>query len=155
MKPFSTMRPGTGLPKRSYASSVLFIVAAFAAGFSSCSKPPQQQSDAPDQTYTVRGRIDALPHTSSDRFLHVHHERIPDFVSSDGRVVGMKEMSMAFPALARNLSLDGFSVGDPVELTFEVRWKGRDRTTVTSIRKLTDDIQLQLNDPSPSNADKK
>ncbi len=69
--------------------------------------------------YTVRGRITMLPDPAMPASeLMVFHEAIAAFRNPDGSL-GMRSMNMAFPA-APGLSLAGVSVGDPVEITFEV-----------------------------------
>lgn len=95
-------------------------------------------SEARHPTYTTRAVIEGLPSADGKRFLSMHHEAIPDFADKSGKVVGMKEMVMPFPGLAPGVSLEGFAVGDAVEVTFEVRWNEVPRTVVTSIRKLAE-----------------
>lgn len=85
----------------------------------------------PDQTYTVRGIIERLPAPGAP--LIVHHQPIPEFIGRDGTVVGMKEMSMEFAHVAPGVALASHKVGDPILLTFEVRWKSEPRSLVTAI----------------------
>lgn len=94
------------------------------------------------KTYVTRGIITELPDGTSKRYLTVHHETIEFFEDRTGSVVGMKEMIMPFPDLA--VDLEGFEVGQAVELTFEVRWNQPPRTLVTSIVKLNKDTTLKL-----------
>ena len=90
---------------------------------------------APAKTYTVNGRIEQLPDPAvKGSMLTVHHEDIPGFVSREGKVVGMNSMSMPFPP-APGVSLEGLTVGDEVELTFEVRWDRIPIQQATAIRK--------------------
>ncbi|GJQ30561.1 MAG: hypothetical protein HBSAPP03_24450 [Phycisphaerae bacterium] len=84
-----------------------------------------------DQTYTVLGTIEQLP--ADGRPLMVHHQPIPEFVGKNGRVVGMREMTMEFANLAPGVSLSGLKAGDPISMTFEVRWNATPRTRVTAI----------------------
>jgi Cu/Ag efflux protein CusF len=105
---------------------------------------------APDQTYTVRGRIvdlpDAVRPASS---FQVRHEAIDDFMNAEGHVVGMDAMVMPFTP-ARELSLEGFAPGDVVELVFEVRWKTLPRSRVTELRRLPPDTPLEFREARPS-----
>lgn len=99
-----------------------------------------------DATYTVRGRIDGLPTPDGKSYLHIHHEDIPDFKGRDGKVTGMNEMSMDFLGIAPGVDLSQLKVGDPIEFTFEVRWKSDPRSLVTKIVKLPPDTKLRLSD---------
>ncbi|MDX2131888.1 MAG: copper-binding protein [Planctomycetota bacterium] len=123
----------------SLVRGVVLVLASFAAlALGACARelPP------PDQTYTVRGRIDALPQPPAP--LAIHHELIPEFLDRTGKVVGMREMVMDFPDLAPGVSLEGLKAGDPIEFTFEVRWKSDPRARVTRIVRLPDDTTLEL-----------
>jgi len=100
-----------------------------------------------DASYTVRGRIDGLPTPDGKGYLHIHHEDIPDFKGRDGSVTGMKEMSMDFLGVAPSVDLSQLNVGDPIEFTFEVRWKSDPRSLVTKIHKLPPDAKLNLSSP--------
>lgn len=97
-----------------------------------------------DATYTVRGRIEGLPTPDGKSYLHIHHEDIPEFKGRDGVVSGMQEMSMDFLGVASSVDLSQINVGDAVEFTFEVRWKGDPRSLVTSVKKLPPDTKLKL-----------
>jgi len=104
-----------------------------------------------DQTYTVRARIVELPDDSTKTALLAHHEAIPSFIGKAGTVTGMKEMAMEFAWIAPGAAPTDLKVGDPIELTFEVRWKSEPRTQVTAIRRLPADTALNLkalSDPS-------
>ncbi|CAG0981922.1 hypothetical protein PHYC_01812 [Phycisphaerales bacterium] len=100
---------------------------------------------AADQTYTVRGVVEDLPGPKAA--LSVHHEAIPNFVGRDGRVTGMREMIMEFPDVAPKVSLDALRVGDPIEMTLEIRWNSDPRMLVTSLKKLPVDAKLNLTPP--------
>lgn len=112
---------------------VLWAVCAWCLLSVSCEK--KQAALAPaDQTYTVPGTIQALPVPGDVRQpLKIHHELIPHFVGSDGRVIGMPEMSMPFPDVAPGVDLSSLTVGQRVEFTFEVRWKSEPRSLITRI----------------------
>ncbi len=71
--------------------------------------------------YVVRGEVRRVPIAGEPaaEFV-VHHEAIPHYRASEGRL-GMNVMSMPFP-LAPGLSLEGVSIGDKVEVTFEVEF---------------------------------
>ncbi len=98
---------------------------------------------APEAVYTVRAKIAGLP--AADKpgsSLQLQHEPIDNFVRQDG-TLGMDSMTMPFP-LAKGVSLDGFTVGDIVEVTFEVRWKSQPRFQTTRLVKLPADTVLRI-----------
>lgn len=103
---------------------------------------------AAEASYTTRGRIEGLPEAQFRPggviYLQLHHEVIPEFVGPTGEVEGMKEMIMDFPTIAPGVSWEGMKVGDPVELTFEVRWKSDPRFILTRLTRLPDDVKLNL-----------
>lgn len=108
----------------------------------SCSRSPALPP--PDQTYTVRGRIEMLPDARKPGSeLQIQHEPISTFVNMQGKVQPMDSMIMPFEP-APGVSLNGLGVGDPVEFTFEVRWKSRPAMQLTRIQKLPDGTQLHL-----------
>ena len=87
------------------------------------------------RTYTVKGRVEQLPDPRvPGSMFQVHHEDIPGFVRQDG-TLGMNAMTMPFPP-APGVSLEGLSVGDEVELTFEVLWDRIPPQQATAVRKL-------------------
>ncbi len=79
------------------------------------------------------------------REFRVHHERIPDFKTAEGKVVGMNEMEMPFPVSDPKL-LDGIQAGDLVEITFADWYKPIRSYKVTRIVKLAPDTKLNLKD---------
>ena len=85
--------------------------------------------------YSVRGIIKELPAEGS-REISVRHEPIPNFVGFDGVVDPMPTMTMPF-TLAEDVSLSGLSVGDEIEMRYEMRWKKPTRDVVTQIAKLS------------------
>lgn len=98
-----------------------------------CGKAPLPPAD---QTYTVRGVIDALPDPSDKRREYlIEHAAIPEFKNNRGETVGMDTMTMPFP-MAPDVDVSGLAVGDPVELTFEVRWTGDTKLQVTKLQEL-------------------
>jgi hypothetical protein len=104
----------------------------------------------PDQSYSVRGEVVALPdpRRPDDRQLRVRHEAIPDFVGFEGEVVGMASMSMPFP-LAAAVDLEGVEPGDPVEMTFEVRWEGSPPIRIVELRELPPGTELDFDSEEP------
>lgn len=104
--------------------------AAVVVSLAACADKPAALAP-PDQTYTVRGTIERLPAPGAP--LIVHHQPIPEFIGRDGNVVGMKDMSMEFAHVVQGVALDSLRVGDPILLTFEVRWKSEPRSLVTAI----------------------
>ncbi len=125
---------------------------ATAASVPGCSKeaaaPEKPAAVAPtpgDRTYTTRGRITQLPLKGDARLgLRITHEEIPDFLDKTGKVVGMKAHDMGFPWVAADVSLEGFAVGDLVELTFEVRYNADERHTLTRLTKLPPETPVRL-----------
>jgi hypothetical protein len=95
------------------------------------------------RAYTTRGRIDALPGEKAG-YLMIHHARIDDFLNRKGEVVGMEEMIMEFPAVVPGVRLDGLAVGDPVEVTFEVRWDDEPVWVITKLVELSPEAELGL-----------
>ena len=101
---------------------------------------------AEPHVYTVRGRIDQLPdpdRPASD--LIIRHERIADFRNHAGEAVGMDAMAMPFPTLNDESLLDGYAVGDLIELVFVVTYEGTTpRYPIVKITRLPADTELDL-----------
>lgn len=104
----------------------------------------------------MRGEVVALPdeRRPDDRQLRVRHEAIPDFVGFEGEVVGMASMSMPFP-LAADVDLEGVEPGDPVEMTFEVRWEGTPPIRIVELEELPPGTELdfETQEPLPGEGD--
>jgi len=100
---------------------------------------------AADQRYVVRGEIVRLPQAGEGApEIWLRHEAIPDFRSETGEKVGMDPMTMPF-GLAPGLSLAGFSAGDKVRFTLEIRWgDDQEPVAVTRLEKLPRDTALAL-----------
>lgn len=118
-----------------------------------CTKTPEKQSavqpTAPEQIYTVRGRIASLPTAEKPgSSLQIEHEPIDNFVRQDG-TLGMDSMTMPFP-LAKGLSLEGLAKDDVVEFTFEVRWKSQPRMQLTKIAKAPKGAEVRTGKASPA-----
>jgi Cu/Ag efflux protein CusF len=111
-----------------------------------CSRSPGngKASTPAEQVYTLRGRITGLPVQGRPLSeLTIMHEDLPTFVGKDGTMVGMKAMEMPFTP-AKGVSLKGLAVGDPVEFTFEMRWKSQPHSQLTRIKKLPADTELRI-----------
>jgi hypothetical protein len=93
-------------------------------------------------TYTVRGRVVALPSAPGGE-IRLAHEAIADFESAAGEVVGMDAMTMSFPVAA---SVDDSAVapGDVVEIELRVDWSAEEPATVTRIEPLPEGTELVL-----------
>ena len=132
--------------KSSLASPIERTAAALllALGFVACDETPAPPPPA-DATYQVRGRIEYL----GEQRVAVHHEAIDEFVGADGEQVGMRSMTMDF-VLADGVDVTGLEDGDPVALTFEVRWSGGDRLTATALEELPADTELEIADVLPA-----
>ncbi len=123
------------------------VISACLLVLAACSREPEAQKlPPPDQIYTTSGVIDALPGPRAGQYLRIHHERIPEFVDSDGAIVGMREMVMDFEGVDPAVNLAQFQPGDKVEFTFEVRWNEGPLSYVTRITKLPPDITLDLSE---------
>jgi len=106
--------------------------------------PPMQRRGEPDAAYPTRGRVVMLPSSESiSAELQIHHEPIEAFVNANG-TVGMPSMIMPFP-LGADSSLEGLTVGNPVEFEFAV-WStpGSRHYEVRKLRKLPDETKLDL-----------
>lgn len=135
----------------------LFPALALAAAFAAGCGPDEPGGGAraepatpPDGIYTVRAEVVALPDPkrTDDRQLRVRHEAVPDFVGFEGEVVGMASMAMPFP-LAEGLELEGIEAGDPVEMTFEVRWEGAAPLRIVALRELPAGTELDFETAEP------
>lgn len=133
------MMNARSLPPRPTALRALLCACAILSG---CSQEPPLPP--PDQTYTLRGKIETLPQTGKPMSeLTIHHEPLPTFRDVNGTVVGMSAMVMPFtPTKALDLSV--FAPGDVVEFTFEVRWKSLPYSRLTRMTKLASDTQLNF-----------
>jgi hypothetical protein len=107
-----------------------------------CSKAPAPA--APEQVYTVRGRVVALPDPAKPGGgLQIRHEPIPEYVNHKGERKGMGSMTMPFVP-TRELDLSGLAPGDVVEFTWEVRWAKPPLSRVVAIRKLPPETTLNF-----------
>jgi hypothetical protein len=106
-----------------------------------------QPTTPPDQTYTLRAIVTALP--TQKQALRLHHEPIPTFVDKTGKTIGMEEMEMEFPFLAPAAKLDGIAVNDPIEATMEMRWNAKQAYLLTKIHKLPTDTKLKIHPLEP------
>lgn len=137
---------------RSFACVVCVGAIAWGLTPAGCTKTPEKQSAVqatpPEQIYSVRGRIAALP--TADKpgsSLQIEHEPIDNFVRQDGKL-GMDAMTMPFP-LAKGVSLEGLNKGDIVEFTFEVRWKSQPRMQLTKIGKAATGTEVRTGKANP------
>jgi Cu/Ag efflux protein CusF len=113
-----------------------------------CGRETAQPESAPPtaaiDVYVVRGEVVELPDMDSAAGgFYVRHEAIEEFKAADGTVVGMDAMTMRFP-LRDPALLDGISVGDKVELTYEVNWHGQPMQQATRVVKLPADTELNF-----------
>lgn len=125
--------------RRVVAALALVLVAA-------CDRKRPAPGTPPDQTYTIRAQVTALPDPPKHA-LRLHHEAIPGFIGSDGKVEGMEEMEMEFPFLAPSASLTGIAVNDLIEATMEIRWKAEPRFLLTTIHKLPPGTRITIGQP--------
>jgi Cu/Ag efflux protein CusF len=97
-----------------------------------CASAPEKSS-GPVQVYEVAGVITRLP-AGPGTELMISHDEIPEFVNSEGNVIGMRAMTMGFPTDA-GLDLSKFAPGDSVGFRFEVRWGQPDPLRITALEK--------------------
>lgn len=138
---------------------VAALVAASFVALASCEKSASRPANQPTpatnaepaqitNAYKVRGIIESLPEAGKPASeLMIRHEAINDFVDGQGAVVGMNAMTMPFPKLAPDVTLDGFAVGDKIAFEFSNTWSGPENArrpgwTITSISKLPADTEL-------------
>ncbi len=86
------------------------------------------------------------------RELTLHHEAIPDFVNSAGKVVGMDSMAMPFP-VADPQQLEGLAVGDKIAFELEVRWQADDLVLIRHLTRLPPETPLEFDRPAPPAAE--
>jgi len=135
------------------APTILLLAAALAGGCGG--DDPGRASSVepatpPDGTYTVRAEVVAEldPERPEDRQLRIRHEAVPEFVGFEGEVVGMASMTMPFP-VAPGVDLDGVEAGDPVEVTFEVRWEEAPPLRIVELRELPTGTELDFDTAEP------
>lgn len=130
------------------ATAGLLAALALLAGCGEASAPPADTQDKAagaaktagtiSAAYTVNGTIRSLPSVNAPgQELMIAHDEIPGFVGPDGRVVGMRAMTMPFPALADDVSLDGFAIQDTIRFTFVVDYEAEPKYVVTAIEPRT------------------
>jgi len=113
----------------------------------SASKTPADAE--PDAVYIVRGKIVELPDPQNPvTEFQVHHEAIDAFKNGSGDIVGMGAMIMPFP-LGEGVSLQGYAVGDVVEMTFADYYKPIRHFFVTGLKKLPADTVLEFRKSAP------
>ena len=142
-------RPSPARP----VSTLVLLLAVLAAGCGddgSRTAASAEPATEPDGTYTVRAEVVGVPdpERKDDRQLRIHHEAVPDFVGFEGEVVGMASMTMPFP-VAGDVDLEGVEEGDPVEVTFEVRWEGSPPLRIVELRELPAGTELDFESEEP------
>jgi Cu/Ag efflux protein CusF len=86
-------------------------------------------------SYSVKGVIKALPGNGrASNELIVKHEAIPNYRDEAGNIVGMDAMTMPF-YLSKSVQVDGFSVGDQIEMIVEQRLRPSFTEEVVSLKK--------------------
>lgn len=127
----------------------LLPVFALALVFAGCgSEPATEETSGPGPaTYTVRGRVVAMPSTS-DGEIQVEHEAIDDLVDFRGDVVGMDAMTMFFP-LGEGAVAEEIVAGDIVEFDLLVDWNAEPLSKITRIEKLPEDTELEFGRAEP------
>lgn len=96
------------------------------------------------KSYTTEGTVKVMPAPDSPASeLMIAHEEIPDFVDQAGEATSMRAMTMPFPNIAEDVSLDGLEVGDRVSLTFYVDYSADPTYIVTELV----EIPIESTDP--------
>lgn len=135
--------------------TALLAAALLALGAGACSPAVEEAEPAsePDQVYSVRGEVMGLPQGPGElRQIRVRHESVPDFVDSEGQVVGMASMTMPFP-VAESVDVDDIEPGDKIEMTFEVRWSEGSPLRVVEVEELPADTALDFETQMPMPGD--
>ncbi len=88
----------------------------------------------PAKAYEVTGIVKRLPTTNTSRQIYIHHQAIPDFITADGKAMGMQSMTMGF-ALPDGLDIAGITPETPVVFTFETHWDKRPALRITKLKK--------------------
>jgi Cu/Ag efflux protein CusF len=87
-------------------------------------------------TFKVKGVIRGMPGKGlAKNEILVKHQDIPEYRDESGKVVGMMAMTMPF-YLSPELSLDGFALGDSVELEVEQHLEPEFSEKVVAIKKV-------------------
>jgi Cu/Ag efflux protein CusF len=139
-----TLRAGASTAA-GFLSLVLPLVAA-------CAGAPEEHDGGATAsrvtTYTVRGRVVALPSTGGGE-IRLAHEAIGGFESAAGEVVGMEAMTMSFP-VAASVDDAALAPGDVVEFELRVDWSAEQPATVTRIEPLPAGTELALAAEEPA-----
>lgn len=101
-------------------------------------------------TYTSQGLIANARETQGGLLVQIHHEPIPEFKDRTGKVIGMKEMVMDFPA--QPSAMQGVAVGDAVTFTFEVDWTKTPAHRLMTVQKLPPGTELRIGTTAPDGA---
>lgn len=146
---------------RTLLAAAAVACAALCVAPAGCARQAESEGAAqarPEFTYTVRGRIVALPDPDRPfQELEIRHEQIPDFKNREGKVfqsadgvLGMKAMTMPFP-VGEGVDLSALAVGDIVEFEFVTIW-GPDypEYRVTSMKPLPEDTELDFTNHATS-----
>jgi Cu/Ag efflux protein CusF len=95
--------------------------------------------DLAAERFTTRGRVTKV-HAAQ---LEIHHERIAQIRTFEGKLEPMEPMTMVFSATA-NASIDGFAVGDAVKIEFTVSYKQPPPLRLVTIEKLPAGTKLEV-----------
>lgn len=123
--------------KTRFYLALLIISAFLSLALAGCDADPGYK-----HTYTTQAIILSLPGDRATQEFIVHHEAIPEYRSINGSI-GMNEMAMPIPVPDHSL-LDGFAVGDKVELVFGERFEPDHTMGLISITKLPSDTEMDL-----------
>jgi len=109
---------------------------------------PVEELSAPDIYPDLLAQIQQIPiENDPSTALRLHHQSMPTFKDSTGKVIGMRSMTMEFP-LADGLSLAGLRIDDKVRFTFEVVWNDSIPSwAVTKIEKIDPDTEIDFAAP--------
>jgi len=138
--------------RRTAAAFITMAIAAAAVGLTACKDREPQPAVTGDAgtaviEYTTRAILTRLPTATEPDELLARHEAIPEYRQTSGRY-GMNVMTMPFPLPSSGVSLEGLTVGDPVEIRFAVTYSADYSSlkgyVVRSIERLPADTELDF-----------
>jgi Cu/Ag efflux protein CusF len=129
---------------------ILMLGLMMGAGCSQGQRGDQPEKVASDiQMYVIRGEVISVPQADKPgtQFI-VKHEPIDNFRDASGQIVGMDTMGMPFTP-GKDVSLEGISPGDKIEMKWLIQWKPGVKEYVESVRKLPQETQLRFGAAHP------
>ena len=100
-------------------------------------------SEEATTSYHTRGLIQDISGSGPDLRVTIHHEAVPSFKDRDGKASPMSSMSMIF-GLADAIQPSALSVGQKLELDFDVRFSKTPPLLISRLKQLPADTALVL-----------